>query len=73
MLKVCAFYLQATLITVLGIMAMALEIFGWTMCIARDQKVLSVLATRTVLDVIIVDIMKMLGSDALVRAYSHKQ
>ena len=54
-------------------MAMALEIFGWTMCIARDQKVLSVLATRTVLDVIIVDIMKMLGSDALVRAYSHKQ
>ena len=73
MLKVCAFYLQATLITVLGIMAMALEIFGWTMCIAQDQKVLSVLATRTVLDVIIVDIMKMSGSDALVRAYSHKQ
>ena len=57
----------------LGIMAMALEIFGWTMCIAQDQKVLSVLATRTVLDVIIVDIMKMSGSDALVRAYSHKQ
>ena len=42
-------------------------IFGWTMFIVLDQRLLLVNATRTVLGAITVAIMKILGSGALVR------